>query len=138
MQPLASADSSQSQTNTNLSTSVSFSVLHQNGTDIPIYADLNQPIEIIIPRDPSIIIPPINFQNVTSLNPYNQSFYLHYNNLSRNDNVSISFHLEMHPLSTTLAYLFIYNFDQPPQLNKSINLMDGWSLFCPISKMLSF
>ncbi|CAF4402529.1 unnamed protein product, partial [Adineta steineri] len=27
--------------------------------------------------------------------------------------------------------LFIYKFDQTPQLNSSINLIDGWTLFCP-------
>ncbi|CAF1681875.1 unnamed protein product, partial [Adineta ricciae] len=40
-------------------------------------------------------------------------------------------HFEIHPLNTSLAYLFIYKFDQSPQLNSSINLIDGWALFCP-------
>ena len=138
MQPLAAADSSGSQTNTNLSTSISFSVLDQYGNDVPIYANSDQPIELIIPRDPNLIIPSMNLQNVTSLNPYNQSFYLHYNNITRDDNLTISFHFEMHPLNTTLAYLFIYNFDVAPELNKSINLMNGWTLFCPSGKIFSF
>ncbi|CAF1549867.1 unnamed protein product, partial [Adineta steineri] len=37
----------------------------------------------------------------------------------------------MHPLQITLAYLLIYKFDSKPQLNSSINRIDGWSLFCP-------
>ena len=37
----------------------------------------------------------------------------------------------MHPLNTTIAYLFIYKFDQTPQLNSSLNTIDGWTLFCP-------
>ncbi|CAF4397681.1 unnamed protein product, partial [Adineta steineri] len=33
----------------------------------------------------------------------------------------------------SLAYLFIYKFDQTPLLNSSINLIDGWTLFCPFN-----
>ena len=29
-----------------------------------------------------------------------------------------------------LSYLFIYKFDQLPQLNSSIHLIDGWTIFC--------
>jgi hypothetical protein len=32
-------------------------------------------------------------------------------------------------LNITLAYLFIYKFDQIPQFNQ----IDGWTLFCPIN-----
>jgi hypothetical protein len=38
-------------------------------------------------------------------------------------------------LDQILAYLFIYKFDSSPQLNSSINLIDGWSLFCPSSQL---
>ena len=138
MQPLALSGTSQSQTYTNLSTTVAFSVLNQNGDDIFIQATIDQPIEVIIPRDPNIIIPSMTLQNVTSLNNHNQSFYLHYNNLSRNNNLTKSFRLEMQPLDSSLGYLFIYNFDNGPQLNHSINLMDGWSLFCPASTFFFF
>lgn len=72
-------------------------------------------------------------QNVSSLMNYNQSFYLHFINLTRKNNLTISFHLEMLPLNTSLGYFFIYNFDQSPQLNKSMNEMQGWKLFCPLT-----
>ena len=137
MQPLASADNSHSETNTNLSTTISFSVLDENGNDISVHTNLDQPIELIIPRDPNVIIPLMNLQNVTTITKHNQSFYLHYNNLTRKNNLTISFHLEIHPLNTSLAYLFIYNFDRAPSLNQSIDRMDGWTLFCPSSKFFS-
>jgi hypothetical protein len=66
-------------------------------------------------------------QNVTFLTSHNQLFNLHYINITTI--LTISVHFEIRPLNTTLAYLFIYKFDQIPQLNQS----DGWTLFCPIN-----
>jgi hypothetical protein len=91
-------------------------------------------IEIIIPRDPNLVIPSMTLQNVTSFNstPHYQIFNLHFVNITFDR--SISLHFEMHPLNTTLGYLFIYKFDSSPQLNSSINQIDGWTLFCPSSE----
>jgi hypothetical protein len=47
--------------------------------------------------------------------------------------MNISVHLEIHPLNTHVAYLLIYKFDQIPQLNSSINQIDGWTLLCPFN-----
>ncbi|CAF4448237.1 unnamed protein product, partial [Adineta steineri] len=63
--------------------------------------------------------------------PHNQLFDLHYLNIT--SSLSISVHFEFQPLNTSLAYLFIYKFDQLPQLNTSINNIDGWTLFCPLN-----
>ena len=75
-------------------------------------------------------------QNVTSMNstPHNQLFDLHYVNIT--NILSVSVHFEIRPLNTSLAYLFIYKFDQLPQLNSSINFIDGWTLLCPSSKLV--
>jgi hypothetical protein len=57
-------------------------------------------------------------QNVTSsLNstPHNQLFHFSYVNIT--SILPISVHLEIHSLNSNLAYLFIYQFDQLPQLN---------------------
>ncbi len=136
MQPLASAGTSRSQANTNLSTTISLSVLDQSGNNVPIQASIDDPIEFIIPRDSNTIVSPMILQNVTSMNNnYNQLFNLHYVNITQsNDNLTVSFHIEMHPLNTSLGYLLIYRFDNSPQLNSSINQIDGWSLFCPLSE----
>jgi hypothetical protein len=134
MQPLAAFGNSTSQPTVNVSRSISLSILDQYGNEVSIQTNLSHPIEIIIPRDPNVIIPEMILQNVTSMNstPHNQLFYLQYLNIT--SVLSISVHFEMHPLNTSLAYLFIYKFDQTPLLNSSVNLIDGWTLFCPISK----
>ena len=91
-------------------------------------------MELLIPRDPTSIIPPLFFQNVISLSasPHHQLFNLHYVDLSGMSDVSV--HFELHPLSINLSYLLIYRFDRSPVLNTSLQQIDGWSLFCPASK----
>ncbi|CAF4173255.1 unnamed protein product, partial [Adineta steineri] len=130
MEPLASYDNT---TYTNLSRLVTFSILDENENEISIQTNMSNPIEIIIPRDPSLIIPSMVLQNVTSMNytPHNQLFDFHYLNIT--SSLSISIHFEIQPLNISLAYLFIYKFDQLPQLNTSINNIDGWTLFCPLN-----
>ncbi|CAF1602837.1 unnamed protein product, partial [Adineta ricciae] len=131
VQPLASADQSNSQSYTNLSRSVSLTFVNQTGHEISIETTFDDPIELIIPRDPNLIIPPMSLQDVLSSNstPHNQLFYLQY--LDITSSLALSLHFEVHPLNHTVGYLFIYKFDRIPQLNSSINDIDGWSLFCP-------
>ena len=131
MQPLASAGTSRSQSNTNLSTSVALSLFDANGNEVAVRADPDHPIELFIPRDPNRVIPPMTLQNVTPLadSPHRQLFNLHFINIT--SQLPISVHFEMRPLNPTLAYLIIYRFDTTPQLNSSINLIDGWTSFCP-------
>ena len=131
MQPLASHGTSRSQSNTNLSRSVTLSLFDANGHEIPIRADADHPIELIIPRDPKRIIPPMVLQNVTSPanSPHRQLFNLHFINIT--SQLPVSVHFEMRPLNASLAYLVIYRFDSAPQLNSSRNLIDGWTSFCP-------
>jgi len=140
MQPLASIGASRSQTNTNLSTTISLSVLDQNGNNVPICTSIDHPIEFIIPRDINMIVSPMVLQNVTSMNDnHNQVFNLYFVNITQsNSNLTVSLHFEMHPLNTSLGYLLIYRFDDSPQLNSSINQTDGWSLLCPLSEFFSF
>jgi hypothetical protein len=140
MQPLASAGASRSQANTNLSTTISLSVLDQNGNDVPIRASIDHPFQFIIPRDINMIVSPMALQNVTTMNDnHNRIFNLHFVNITQsNSNLTVSLHFEMHPLNTSLGYLLIYLFDNSPQLNSSINQTDGWSLFCPLSEFFPF
>ena len=127
MQPLAQFIDSKLWTNTNLSRTVSLSVFDHNGNEIPVRANDSNPIEIIIPRDPNLIVPPMTLQNVTSLNstPHQQSFHLHYVNLT--NRLSASVHIEIDPLNANLSYLLIYKFDGIPQMNQT----DGWTILRP-------
>ncbi|CAF3980133.1 unnamed protein product [Rotaria sp. Silwood2] len=131
MNPLAPFGNSKSGLNQNLSRSISLSILDHNENEISIRTNLIEPIQLIIPRDPNLIIPSMILQNVTSTNntPHNQLFYLNYINIT--NNLTVSIHFEVYPLNINLAYLFIYKFDETPLLNSSINLIDGWTLFCP-------
>ena len=131
MQPLASTGTSRSQSNTNLSRSVALSVFDSNGHELTIRTDRDHAIEMIVPRDPHVVIPPMTLQNVTSGNntfPHRQLFNLHFVNIT--SQLPISLHLEMRPLNPSIAYLFVYRFDSAPQLNSTVNLIDGWTAFC--------
>jgi hypothetical protein len=141
MQPLASADKTQSRSNTNLSTTVSLTILDRNGNEVPLQTDADHPIELIIPRDSNLVVPSMSLQNVTSVNvtPHYLLFNLHFIKLPQsqwNNNRTVSLTFEMRSLNISLAYLLIYRFDNSPQLNSSINQIDGWSLLCPLSEFL--
>ena len=138
MQPLAPAGSSSSQPTTNLSTSIALSVLNQNGQDILLAASFDRPIEFIIARDPNMPIAPMSLQNVTAMNRTKQPLNLYFVNITQpNSNLTVSVHLELRPLNSTVGYLYIDKFDGTPLLNTSINQIDDWSLFCPFSESLS-
>jgi hypothetical protein len=139
--PLAVADSSQSKSNTNLSRSISLSILDVDGNEIALATTLMYPYRFIIPRDPTLIIPPMTPQNVTAFNTSSSFhhlllFNLHYVYLDQSDYLTKAVHIEMRPNNHSLAYLVIFRFDQPPQLNSSLRHIDGFSLFCPASESI--
>lgn len=123
MQPLAIADQSYSQSYTNLSRSISLTILNQSEYEVS--------IEMITPRDPNLIISPMNLQQVTPriFISHNRLFDLYYVNIT--SSLAISVHFEIHPLNINIGYLFIYKFDSSPLLNSSVNQIDDWILFCP-------
>ena len=131
MNRLAVADQSATAPNTNVSRSISFSLLDRDGNEVVVATNASQPIEIIIPRDENLPVPPMKLQNVTllSLRPHAQTFNLHFVNLSTLTS-SFSIHLQMRPLNSNVSYVLIYAFDRSPRLNSSINDIDGWSLLC--------
>ena len=110
---------------------MSFSVFDQDGGEIAIRANASSPIELLIPRDPHLQPPPMHLQNVTSMDG-TRLFNLHFVQLGFD--YSFSLHFQMHPVNSSLAYLLIYAFDRPPRLNRSLSDIDGWTLFCPLSK----
>lgn len=134
LEPLAPLGSSKSSSsNTNLSTSISLSLIDQYGKEITFQTNDDHPIQIIIPRDPNLIIPPWSLHNTAVSTPYQQIFNLQYINITSTRNISV--HWEIRPVNVSLGYLFIYKFDSAPRLNSSINLIDGWTLLCPASKL---
>jgi len=135
VEPLAVFGQSESSSNTNLSTSVSFSIVDQNGKPISIKTKETNPIEIFIPRDPNLQIPSMILQNVTNLTQHKQLFNLHYSNIT--NPLSVSVHFEFRSLNLSPCYLLIYKFDGIPQLNSSLNQIDGWTTICPSNQNIS-
>jgi hypothetical protein len=133
----------QVQTNLNLSNLLSITFFDDNNQEISVQTTVNNSIEFFIPRDVNLIVPPMVMQNVSSLivNPLinNRQFNLHFINITQsNSNMSISIHLQMRSLNNSLGYMLIYKFDSIPQLNSSLNNIDGWSMLCPNSKKTNF
>ena len=139
MNRLAVADRSATAPNTNVSRSTSFSILDRDGNEVAVRTDPSHPIEIIIPRDENLLVPPMILQNVTSLSliPHAQTLNLHFINLSTQA-ASFSIHLQLRPQTSNISYLLIYKFDQSPRLNSSMSDIDGWSLFCSSSLYTHF
>ena len=123
LEPLASFGTSSS-LNTNLSRTISFTWMNEEENEIPLRTDLDHPFEIVIPRDPSLIIPSMSLVNVTG----ERGFHFHSIGLNQLS-PSVSIHWEFHPLNINLSYAFIYRFDQAPTLNTSRPQIDGWAVF---------
>lgn len=131
IQPLASFGNAREQTNTNLSRSISLSLFDQNGNEILIETNPTDPIELFIPRDPNVLIPPMIKQNLTltlPLTPHHHLFNLHYVNIS--SSLPVSVHVELQPDQSNISYLLIYKFDRSPLLNSSMKDIDGWTVLC--------
>ena len=139
MQQLAPAESLRPKSRTNLSRSTSFSMIDRDGNELAPPASFTHPYRFIIPRDRNLIIPSMTRQNVTALNslPHHFLFSFYHIDINQSNNLTISVHIEIKPVIATVAYLFIYRFDQSPQLNSSLQFIDGFTVFCPSSKCFS-
>ena len=136
MQRLAPMNNLQYHLRTDFSRSVSVSVLDERLSDSPIMINHDKPIEMFLPRDPKLTVPPMIFHNVTSFGD-NQIFHFHrvsFDHLSTNENFPFSSHLEVHPLNTSVSYFFVYKFDAPSRFENIINEIDGRKVFCAQSK----
>lgn len=115
---------------TNLSRSISLSVFDADGKRVRLTTKKDEPFEIIIPRDPSLIIPTMFRENVTQMetnDTMNGRRFFKYQQAQLQEMSSI--HLELHPLNIDLSYLFVYYFDQ------SMQKIDGWAIFSPESNL---
>lgn len=113
---------------------MSLTLLDQNGQEISVLTDTNDPIEILIPRDPNLSISPFTLQDVLSASSNNSEiFNLHFIKYSDSTNLPVSIHLELRPLNLALAYWLVYRYDTAPQVNTLMKNIDGWTLLCPIS-----
>ena len=95
-------------------------------------------IEFFIPRDPQMIVPPMLFQNSTSINAQRKNsafdFYL-YHLTETNPNLTFAAHFEIHPSDANVSYLLTYQFDSPLPPTMSPH---PWTLLSPLSKIYAF
>jgi hypothetical protein len=136
MQPLPLLNQFEFELRSDFSRSTSLSILDENLDDISIIVDDHNPIEIFIPRDPSLLIPPMILNNVTLIDDH-RLFHFHLiniNQLSTNKHFSLSLHFQIRPININISYLFIYKFDIPFMLDRLMDQIDGYQLFCPRSK----
>lgn len=87
-----------------------------------------KPFDIRIPHKTNILMPPMIHQHVKSL-PNDQLFKYYYINLTHNQNLSISLHIDLESENQNLSYLFIIRFSGAPNLKA--NLIDERKLVCP-------
>ena len=135
VQSLASFDNARTPSNTNLSRSISLTLLDRAGKEISLRTNTSNPIKLLIPRDPNVIIPSMTRQNVTvttNATPHQHLFNLHFVNIT--SSLPISVHFEMHLRNVSVGYLLIYQFDRSPILNTSLNQLHGWKLLCPFGE----
>ena len=129
------------QSNTNLSTLMSLTILDRNGNELASRTDIDHPFEFFIPRDPNLPKPVMSVQHVTASKNASDSrrdlFNLHYVNITRSDQLSVSVHLQVDSLTSGVAYLIIHRFDAAPQLNSTARVIDGWLVMCPKSECSS-
>jgi len=64
-------------------------------------------------------------QNVTTNNLTSHNILFNYYYVNITSSLARSLHIEIRPLDFNVSYLLIYKFDQIPQLNSSINVIDG-------------
>jgi hypothetical protein len=140
MEPLASFGEETSALTTNLSRSVSLTVLDGDGNDVTLSSDDDR-FHVVIPHDPKVSLPSMVVQNVTSDEQTNAShqlqFNYHFYSLQSHSKANASIHIELQPTQSNHAtgYLLIYRFDLAPRLNSSMQEIDGWTLFCPSSRI---
>lgn len=135
---MAIADRSLLKSTTNLSRSVSLTVLDADGDEIPINTSTGSRIELIIPRDPRLTLPPLSEVNVTDGNPWGRIYNLHSIDLKRskwNENRTQSMHIQIDRIDRSVGYIFIYRFDRTPVINSAQIDLDGWTKICPTTNM---
>ena len=114
------------------SRSLSIVLLDEKGEKISLKINEDDPLELIIPRDPNLFIPPMFSINVTRINQNlaRARFYFQTVDFQRTTNDrSVSFHLEMRPSISNRSYLFVYQLG----LITSWKQFNRWKFFCPQS-----
>jgi hypothetical protein len=113
------------------SSSIELSFFDENLNEIEII-DTAKPIDIVIPRDPSVSKHPYQYVNVSQFKLPYDSFILQnsFNLISTN----ASIHIELKPLNQSIGYILVFKLGFSPIVNSIQTDYDSFKIFCPSKK----
>jgi len=100
----------------------------ETNIEIPISQSLS-PIDIILPRDKSVIKYSFQYVNATNLEFLDGSFYLQNNMNIITQNASL--HIELKPLNESISYLIALTLGHLPIINTTYADYSSFKFICP-------
>ena len=94
------------------------------------------PIEVIIPRDPTVTNTQYQYVNISQINLSNGSLFL--NNGFYVSQTNASVHLELKPLNLSISYLIVMKLSSTPIVNSTYTDFDFYKMICACDKFFSF
>ena len=101
---------------------------YETNIEIPISQSLS-PIDIILPRDKSVIKYSFQYVNATNLEFLDGSFYLQNNMNITTQNASL--HIELKPLNESISYLIALKLGHLPIINTTYADYSSFKFICP-------
>jgi hypothetical protein len=101
---------------------------YETNIEIPISQSLS-PIDIILPRDKSVIKYSFQYVNASNLEFLDGSFYLQNNMNITTQNASL--HIELKPLDESISYLIAFKLGQLPIINTTYADYSSFKYICP-------
>ena len=101
---------------------------YETNIEIPISQSLS-PIDIILPRDKSVIKYSFQYVNATNLEFLDGSFYLQNNMNITTQNASV--HIELKPLNESISYLIALKLGHLPIINTTYADYSSFKFICP-------
>lgn len=107
------------------------SLIDPDGNEVEINALESDPIELFIPRDVDAIQSILKWNNVSASNKTNRTCDFHQVNITKDPNVTVAIHFEIHPSNESTGYAMVYRFADFPHLISTFGLNNRQELLCP-------
>ena len=124
----SSALNGNNETKIGLSNTIGLSLFDKFNQQIQI-KDLNKTIYLWVPRDPQKPVPSFIYVNAKNTTPKADNQFL--TNGINITSTNASLHIELKPLSATIAYLVALKFGDNVVYNVSFKQIDKFKIFCP-------
>lgn len=131
--PMARPDQSFLDSETNFSREFSLTIFDESTNELKVESNGSSFIEFFIERDPNLILPDFVEQNVTKTK-METLFQIHQIVFDRSEskqNRTFALQIEIDLIDSNVSHILIHRFDEPPQFNSSIKIIDGWTIICP-------